>query len=100
MTIDFERILEIPASVLFQQVSGEAVLLDMDSEQYFGLDEVGTRIWQLIAEHGRLAAVYATLLDEYAVQPEVLKQDLVDLVALLADKGLIVVAKAAQDPPV
>ena len=33
-------------NVISQEVSGETVLLDLDSEHYFGLDSVGTRIWQ------------------------------------------------------
>ena len=42
--------IEISEDVLFQEVGGETVLLDLASEQYFGLDAVGTRIWQLLGE--------------------------------------------------
>ena len=56
--------------VLAQEVAGETVLLDMASEQYFGLDAVGTRIWQLLAEHGDLRRTYDTLLAEYEVGEE------------------------------
>jgi hypothetical protein len=45
-----ERKIKISPDVLFQEVSGETVLLDLESEHYFGLDAVGTRIWGLIGE--------------------------------------------------
>jgi hypothetical protein len=101
MAIDLDTVLRVPDSVLFQQVSDESVLLDMDSEQYFGLDEVGTRIWQLIVEDGRLGDVHAAMLDEYDVDPQVLERDLLDLVGTLAQKGLVVVEGAAGEsaPP-
>ena len=50
MEIHRDQKFSIPGDVLFQDVSGETVLLDMASEQYFGLDEVGTRIWALLNE--------------------------------------------------
>ncbi len=75
--------------VISQEVSGETVLLDLNSENYFGLDEVGTRIWQLIQETGELQAVYDTLLAEYEVAPEQLLQDLEKLLTDIQAAGLV-----------
>jgi len=80
----------ISREVLFQQVEGEAVLLDLASETYFGLDEVGTRIWQLLQGHSRLRTVFESLRDEYDVEPERLEQDLLKLIGELADAGLVI----------
>lgn len=80
----------ISRDVLFQQVEGEAVLLDLASETYFGLDEVGTRIWQLLQGHSRLRTVFEILRDEYDVEPERLEQDLLKLIGELADAGLVI----------
>jgi hypothetical protein len=91
------RVFRIPQCVLFQEVSGESVLLDLESEQYFGLDEVGTRVWQLVEEHGRLSEVYDEMLNEFDVDPATLRQDLLELVATLADRGLI--QAQSSDPP-
>lgn len=74
--------------VISQEVSGETVLLDLDSENYFGLDEVGTRIWQLIKETNDLAAIYQTLLTEYDVSEERLQQDLDTLLSEITKLGL------------
>lgn len=76
-------------NVLFRELSGEAVLLDLSSERYFGLDEVGTRIWQLLSERGRTDAVLEAMLEEYSVGEAQLRQELTNFLNELADAGLI-----------
>ena len=78
--------------VLFQEVGGESVLLDLSSECYFGLDPVGTRIWKLLSADANLKSAYDTLCEEYEVEPERLRTDLLDLVAKLAEAGLVQVS--------
>lgn len=75
--------------VLFQEVGGEAVLLDLGSERYFGLDEVGCRIWQLLQEHGGVQIVFDRMLEEYDVEPARLEADLLNLLGDLAAAGLV-----------
>jgi hypothetical protein len=74
--------------VMFRDLDGEAVILDLDSGTYFGLNTVGTRIWQLIEQHGRLKTVLDELAREYDASPDQLEKDLLDLVARLADASL------------
>jgi len=75
--------------VLFQEVGGEAVLLKLASENYFGLDAVGTRIWVLLNEDPGLKRVFDILSDEYEVETEVLERDLLSLVERMAEAGLV-----------
>lgn len=77
------------ADVLAQEVGGEAVLLDMASEQYFGLDPVGTRIWELLGEARALADVHARLCEEYDAPAERIEADLLALIQSLLDAGLV-----------
>ena len=77
--------------VLFQEVGGEAVLLNLASESYFGLDPVGTRIWLLLGEDARLQHAYDIMRDEYEVDPASLEADLLTLVGKLAEAGLVTV---------
>ena len=81
--------IKVLPDVLSQEVSGETVLLDLNSENYFGLNDVGTRIWQLMQEDGDLQKVYDTMLDEYDVDKKQLGKDMEELVAKLVDAGLI-----------
>jgi hypothetical protein len=75
--------------VVFQQLDDEAVLLNLASGAYFGLNAVGTRMWQLIGEHRSLGTVLDTLAREYEVDRGVLERDLLELVERLRTKGLV-----------
>ncbi len=81
--------------VISQEVSGETVLLDLQSECYFGLDAVGTRIWQLIRDSGDLRTIYNTLLEEYDVEEPRLRADLEALITQARERGLVTL----QDSP-
>lgn len=80
-------------TVFAQEVDGEMVLLDMTSENYFGLDEVGTSIWQAMQENAALQSVLNTLLEQYDVEEEVLKNDLIIFAERLQESGLVEVVE-------
>lgn len=77
--------------VLFQNLDGEAVLLDLASETYFGLNEVGTRIWQLIETAPPLSEVHGTLCAEFDADAARIEHDLLALVGELSKAGLVTV---------
>jgi hypothetical protein len=79
----------VPAHVLVRQVEGESVLLNLESEQYFGLDEVGTGMWAALTRADSIEAAYQALLGEYEVDAEQLRQDLQTLIEKLVEKGLL-----------
>ena len=78
--------------VVCREVGGELVLLDLESASYFGLNEVGSRMWTLLGELGVLRGVCDTIEREYAVPRARLEEDLLSLVRALRDKGLVDVA--------
>jgi Coenzyme PQQ synthesis protein D (PqqD) len=77
--------------VLFQELQGEAVLLNLKSGVYFGLDPVGTRVWQLLAKHELLSEIARAIVAEYNVTEERCAKDLLALVADLEHQGLVTV---------
>lgn len=79
----------VPDGVLFREVGGEAVLLELESGRYFGLDPMGTRMWTLLTHHRRLEPVYQRLLEEYEVAGDSLREDLVAFVDRLVDNKLL-----------
>jgi hypothetical protein len=89
MTIPFSHRLSAPADVLMRELEGESVLLNLASETYFGLDEVGTRMWTLLTSAPSIQAAYEMLLAEFVVTPEVLRQDLEVLLGQLLEHGLL-----------
>lgn len=74
---------------MLQRTGAESVLLDLRSEQYFGLNEVGTRIFELLSVDPSLQAAFAALLLEFDVAPQQLQQDLLELISKLAHAGLV-----------
>ena len=78
--------------VLFQELQGEAVLLNLKSGVYFGLDPVGTRIWQLFSEHEVLSEVAQAVVAEYDVAEDKCSEDLLKLVDDLEKQELVSVS--------
>ena len=83
--------IHIPSDVSVCSLKDEAVLLNLKTGKYYGLDAVGSRLWQLLIEHGSLAAAYQTLLAEYSVTPEQLEQDLIRIVDDMARVQLVTI---------
>lgn len=83
-----------PAHVLVRVLDQESVLLNLETEQYFGLDETGTRMWQLVTTSPNIDAAYQELLAEYDVQPEMLRENLTELLGHLVEHGLLQVLPA------
>jgi len=75
--------------MLFQELEGETVLLNLRDESYYGLDDVGTRVWQLLGEHGDIESIVSTMLGEYDVDEATLRRDVAQLIAALLDAGLV-----------
>jgi hypothetical protein len=86
--VSLESRFALSKDAMFRDLDGEAVILDLSSGTYFGLNAVGTRIWQLIERHGRLDAVLDELCREYDAAPDELEKDLLELVARLAEARL------------
>lgn len=86
--------IRVPSDVLHQQLGEETVLLHLGTENYYGLDEVGSRVWQLLREHRTVDPIVAALLVEYEVDETTLRNDLDRLLDELADLGLIHVERA------
>ena len=78
----------LSSEAMFQEIGGEGVILDLASSTYFGLDEVGVRLWQLLQSNPDLQDACDTLLSEYEVDSAQLEQDLLKLVAQLSEAGL------------
>ena len=92
MAVSLASRVTVPPSVLVSNVGEESVLLNLDSERYFGLDATGTRMWEVLNNSATVQAAYETLLAEFEVDAERLQLDLFELVEKLKDHGLIEVA--------
>jgi Coenzyme PQQ synthesis protein D (PqqD) len=75
--------------VVTRRLDGELVLLNLLSENYFGLDEVGTRIWEVLLSSPTVQVGFDQLLSEYDVEAPRLRRDLEKLLSQLVEHGLI-----------
>lgn len=94
MTISFADRVKVPDDILISTLQSESVILNLNSESYFGLDEVGTHILSVLSTSNSIQAAYDVLLDEYEVDAEVLRQDLASLIERLAEQGVVVITRA------
>src|SRR5919112_5972761 len=92
MTISFSDRVTVPDDVLISRLQEEWVILNLDSERYFGLDDVGTRILSVLTNSDSIEAAYESLLGEYDVDHAVLREDLLALIENLLQKGIVQVS--------
>ena len=83
-------------SVITRELSGETVLLNLESGVYYGLDVVGTRVWQLLVQGRTIAGVCETMIEEYEVAPDVLRDDVSRLVGELRERGIVTPRERSQ----
>jgi coenzyme PQQ synthesis protein D (PqqD) len=94
MTVSFEDRVEMPPHVLVRFLNKESVLLNLETERYFGLDETGTRMWQLVTASPNIDAAYRELQNEFDVEAEVLRSHLTELLGRLVENGLLQIQPA------
>lgn len=86
----------VEPDVMIRNVGQEAVILDLKTERYLGLDEIGRRMWTVLVQSPSIEAAYAVLLDTYAVDAEQLADDLREFVNRLVEERLVTLKSASS----
>ena len=81
--------IDMPTDVLYEVLEDEVVLLNLETERYYILDPVGTRMWQLLVEHHDPELVVQHLLDEFEVDEASVRNDLAELIEQLLERKLL-----------
>lgn len=89
MEISFSNRLRAADHVLYRELDGESVLLNMRTESYYGLDDVGTRMWRLLTTNETIQGSYERLAEEYEVSESRLEKDLRTLIEELIEHDLV-----------
>jgi hypothetical protein len=92
--VTLDSVVRPSPDVVFQMIDQEAVLLDLKSSRYFGLEEIGSRIWTLLQSPQPLAAVIARMAQEYDVAEAQVRADTLRLVGELKRAGLVQVQQS------
>lgn len=88
-TVAMDSRAKVSPDVVSRAIEEEEVILDLARSMYYGLDEVGTRIWTLLRAGKRLGEIVRTLAEEYDVTEERCRSDLFEFVERLERKGLV-----------
>lgn len=81
------RNLDIDATDL----EGEVVMMNLDKGQYFMMNQVGSRIWEIIKEPSTVNNIINTLLGEFQVEKHQCKENVVEFLGKLKNADLIIV---------
>ncbi len=78
-------------------LAGEIAILNLKAGAYYGLDDVGARVWNLIQKPKRVSEVRDAILEEYEVEPDRCEQDLLALLEKMAAEELIEIKDEATE---
>ena len=92
--ISFLDRVEVPKHVLVRFLEKESVFLNLETEHYYGLDEIGTRMWQVVTASPNIEDAFLQLLSEFDVEAQQLRENLSELLGRLIDLGLLRVHSA------
>lgn len=96
MPVSFSDRVKVPEDVLIANVQEESVILNLDSERYFGLDDVGSRFLSVLTTSDSIEAAHKKLLSEYDVDSEMLRHDLIALVENLIEQGIVQISRRSE----
>lgn len=89
MKIDLDSVVVASPEQLSSSIGGETVILGLQAGRYYGVGDVGARVWQLVQEPHRVSEIRNAIVAEYAVQPQVCESDLLALLDRMAAARLI-----------
>ena len=89
MEVPFTAKLSVADDILVRELGDESVILNLNDESYYGLDEVGTHMWNVLTSSESIQVAYETLIEEYDVEANVLRGDLEELTVKLLKKGML-----------
>ena len=98
MTVPFTARIAAKESVLINTFDdGESVLLNLDTENYFGLNDSGSRMWELLTGEQTIDAAFMALQEEYDIDPDTLRSDLAAFIDELVEHQLVDVEQVEED---
>lgn len=94
MSIGFETRVKSSGEVISTEMDGEAVLMDVSRGIYYGLNSVAAVVWMQLTEPIAVVDVCSVVSEEFEVDPEVCRNDVIQLLKEFSDVGLVEVVEA------
>lgn len=93
MIINLDTTVQRNTQIVCSEIDGEKVMMDINSGEYFGLDSVGARVWDLIEKPIKISVLVELLMQEFDVSKDVCIEDTLEFINLLLEKNLIYINK-------
>jgi hypothetical protein len=84
------RRVRVSPQALYQDLDAEIFIVDVVKRRYFALDELGSRVWSLLAQDGDITHAIESIVAEYAVDRQTVETDVAHLISRLRAEGLLV----------
>jgi hypothetical protein len=84
-----ETILQRKSDLLFNIIDREVIMLSIENSEYYGLDRIGSRIWELLSRPISFKSLIDKIMDEYEVSETQCKSDTLTFINTLIDKKLL-----------
>ena len=79
----------INRKIVWREVDGEAVILNVDSSNYFTLNETGTHIWKMLKSGNTVSGITAAMSKEYGVSESRVRNDVNKLITSLKNEKIV-----------
>lgn len=88
-SISLSSVAVVSSELVAANLDGEVVILGFQSGSYYGLDQVGVFVWNLLQEPRKVSDIRDAIFDQYDVELVQCERDLLALLVELADRQLI-----------
>ena len=86
-----DKIISRSEGVVFNKLDDELVMMSLANSEYYGLDNIGSQIWEIIEQPVSFNDIIATLIKKYDVSEENCIADIQEFLTVLFDKNLIII---------
>lgn len=90
-TLSLQSIIKRNPGLVSSEIDSERIMMNVQTGEYFGLDSVGNRIWELIENPIRLSNLIEILINEFDVTQEQCETDTMEFIKQLLDKELVII---------
>ena len=87
--IELDLVVQLDPELIYSKVGDEIVLLNMETGDYFKVNSVGSRIWDLINNPMKVSEICSVLLSEYEITAEVCEKEVLSFISLLKEKSFL-----------
>lgn len=88
--IRLDTIIERRSNILFNKIEDEVVMLSLENNEYFGMEKVGSRIWELLENPLTFRQLINNLIEEYDVDERQCTKETITFIQKLEDKKLVI----------